>query len=237
MPYIITSLCTNDGACVEVCPVACIHTKPGAPQFYIDPEVCIDCEQCEIVCPVDAIFKDIDIPAEHVASIEVNAAFFRKNKAAVGPVPFDIAWEMIHSAQEYAQLVGIAVQRGGRRRSRRTHRRRENGQSRTASAELAFNKAYTAAALHVPTAELAQQARQPWLRSLMISHRGTDVARGRRAADPQRCHHRRRHRRRRREPPGARCALLPRRHGGVGKPGTSLNLIDIRPALSSHQSV
>ena len=63
MPYIITNLCTNDGACVEVCPVACIHTKPGAPQFYIDPEVCIDCEQCEIVCPVDAIFKDIDIPA------------------------------------------------------------------------------------------------------------------------------------------------------------------------------
>ena len=62
MPYIITSLCTNDGACVEVCPVACIHTKPGAPQFYVDPEVCIDCEQCEIVCPVDAIFKDVDIP-------------------------------------------------------------------------------------------------------------------------------------------------------------------------------
>jgi len=57
MPYIITSLCTNDGACVEVCPVACIHTTPGAAQFYIDPEVCIDCEQCEIVCPVDAIFS------------------------------------------------------------------------------------------------------------------------------------------------------------------------------------
>src|SRR6266498_2276270 len=109
MPYIITSLCTNDGACVEVCPVACIHTTPGAPQFYIDPEVCIDCEQCEIVCPVDAIFKDVDIPAEHEASIEVNAAFFRKNKAAVGPVPFDTAWEMIHSAHEYAQMVGIAV--------------------------------------------------------------------------------------------------------------------------------
>ena len=92
MPYIITSLCTNDGACVDVCPVACIHTKPGAPQFYIDPEVCIDCEQCEIVCPVDAIFKDVDIPAEHEASIEVNASFFRKNKAAVGPVSVETAW-------------------------------------------------------------------------------------------------------------------------------------------------
>ncbi|MGH7854918.1 MAG: GlcG/HbpS family heme-binding protein, partial [Candidatus Binatia bacterium] len=40
------------------------------------------------------------------------------------------------------------------------------------STELAFNKAYTAAAFHVPTTELAQQATQPWLRSLVISHRG-----------------------------------------------------------------
>ena len=41
MPYVITNLCTNDGTCVDVCPVACIHTMPGAPQFYVDPEVCI----------------------------------------------------------------------------------------------------------------------------------------------------------------------------------------------------
>jgi len=172
LPYVITSLCTNDGACVEVCPVACIHTTPGAPQFYIDPEVCIDCEQCEIVCPVDAIFKDIDIPAEHGASIEVNAAFFRKNKAAVGPVSFDKAWEMISAAHDYAQIMGMAVtaavvdEAGGPIAVGRMN----GAEARTA--ELAFNKAYTAAALHVPTAELVPQARQPWLRSLVISHRG-----------------------------------------------------------------
>jgi uncharacterized protein GlcG (DUF336 family) len=40
------------------------------------------------------------------------------------------------------------------------------------SAELAFNKAYTAAAFHVPTTELVPQAREPWLRSLSVSHRG-----------------------------------------------------------------
>jgi uncharacterized protein GlcG (DUF336 family) len=40
------------------------------------------------------------------------------------------------------------------------------------SVELAFNKAYTAAAFHMATAELAPQAREPWMRSLMISHRG-----------------------------------------------------------------
>jgi len=69
MSYIITNLCTNDGACVEVCPVACIHTTPGAPQFYIDPEVCIDCEQCEIVCPVDAIFNAIKQLVPHAAKL------------------------------------------------------------------------------------------------------------------------------------------------------------------------
>lgn len=172
MPYVITSLCTNDGACVEVCPVACIHTTPGAAQFYIDPEVCIDCEQCEIVCPVDAIFKDVDIPAEHAASIEVNAAFFRKNKAAVGPVAFDTAWEMIQSAHEYAQMVGQAVsavvvdEAGVLIAAGRMDR------AEPRSIELAFNKAYTAAAFHMATTELAAQAREPWMRSLMISHRG-----------------------------------------------------------------
>ncbi len=172
MPYVITSLCTNDGACVEVCPVACIHTTPGAPQFYIDPDVCIDCEQCEIVCPVDAIFKDVDIPAEHAASIEVNAGFFRRHKAVRGPVPVRSAWEMVHRAHAYAEANGLKVaavvvdEAGcpivvGRM----------DGADPNA-AELAFNKAYTAAAFQVATAELVPQARQPWLWSLAISHRG-----------------------------------------------------------------
>jgi uncharacterized protein GlcG (DUF336 family)/NAD-dependent dihydropyrimidine dehydrogenase PreA subunit len=172
MPYIITSLCTNDGACVEVCPVACIHTTPGAAQFYIDPEVCIDCEQCEIVCPVDAIFKDVDIPAEHAPSIEVNAAFFRKNKAAVGPVAFDTAWEMIHSAHEYAQMVGLAVSAVVVDEAGVPIAVGRMDKAESRSVELAFNKAYTAAALHMATTELAAQAREPWMRSLMISHRG-----------------------------------------------------------------
>jgi ferredoxin--NADP+ reductase len=172
MPYIITGLCTNDGACVDVCPVACIHTKPGAPQFYIDPEVCIDCEQCEIVCPVDAIFKDVDIPAEHVASIEVNAAFFRKNKAAVGPVPFDTAWEMIHSAQEYAQMVGIAISAVVVDEAGTPIAVGKMDKAEPRSVELAHSKACTSAAFHMATADLVPQARQPLLRSLMISHHG-----------------------------------------------------------------
>jgi ferredoxin--NADP+ reductase len=172
MPFVITSLCTNDGACVEVCPVACIHTTPGAPQFYIDPEVCIDCEQCEIVCPVDAIFRDYEVPAEHEAAIEVNAAFFRKNKAAVGPIPLDKAWEMVHAAHAYARRGGFAVTAAvvDEAGSPIVVGRMDGADPNTA--ELAFNKAYTAAAFHVATAELAPQGRRPWIRSLVISHRG-----------------------------------------------------------------
>ena len=172
MPYVITDLCTNDGACVEVCPVACIHTKPGAPQFYIDPEVCIDCEQCEIVCPVDAIFKDIDIPAKYTDFIEVNAAFFRQNKAAVGSVPFDTAWAMIQSSHEYAQMVGAAVTAVVVDEAGAPIAVGKMDKADSMSAELAFNKAHTAAAFHVATATLAAQARQPVMRSLAISHRG-----------------------------------------------------------------
>jgi ferredoxin len=172
MPYVITSLCTNDGACVDVCPVACIHTTPGAPQFYIDPEVCIDCEQCEIVCPVDAIFKDIDIPPEHASYIEINAAFFRKNKAAVGPVSFETASAMVRAAHEYAELFGLAVSAAVVDEAGAPIALGRMSGADANSAELAFNKAYTAAAFHMATAELAAEAKKPWMRSLAVAHRG-----------------------------------------------------------------
>ena len=41
MTYVITEPCIGEknGACVDVCPAACIHTTPNAPQNYIDPEL------------------------------------------------------------------------------------------------------------------------------------------------------------------------------------------------------
>ena len=55
--YVIAEPCIGEknGACVDVCPAGCIHTTPDAPQNYIDPAVCIECEQCVLVCPVDAL--------------------------------------------------------------------------------------------------------------------------------------------------------------------------------------
>ena len=56
MAYIICEPCVDvmDTACVDVCPVDCIHTTEGEKQLYIDPDVCIDCAACVDVCPVEA---------------------------------------------------------------------------------------------------------------------------------------------------------------------------------------
>jgi NAD-dependent dihydropyrimidine dehydrogenase PreA subunit len=65
-----------DTACVDVCPVDCIHTTDGENQLYINPDECIDCAACEPVCPVDAISMESDVPAEWQPFIELNSKFF-----------------------------------------------------------------------------------------------------------------------------------------------------------------
>ena len=64
MTYIIAEPCVGvkDTACVEVCPVDCIHGKDEDQQLYINPEECIDCGACEPACPVQAIFPEEEVP-------------------------------------------------------------------------------------------------------------------------------------------------------------------------------
>lgn len=78
MAYIITSPCVDikDAACVEVCPVDCIHTTDDAPQYYINPDECIDCGACGPVCPVEAIFPEEDVPDGEEEYIAKNAEHF-----------------------------------------------------------------------------------------------------------------------------------------------------------------
>ncbi|MGE5594898.1 MAG: ferredoxin family protein [Hyphomicrobiales bacterium] len=79
MPYVITEPCigTKDASCVEVCPVDCIHTTDDAPQYYINPDQCIDCAACELACPVTAIFHESDVPEQWTGYVQVNADWFR----------------------------------------------------------------------------------------------------------------------------------------------------------------
>jgi|SoiMethySBSTD1v2_1073268.scaffolds.fasta_scaffold652020_2 ferredoxin len=151
MPYVITELCIKDGACSEVCPVACIHSTPDAKQFYIDPDICIECEQCVVVCPVDAVFLDIDLPPQYEAAEEENADFFREHKEPVHQITYASALEMIHAAEAYAQRMGhkvsVAIVDGlgapvaiSRMDGAASH-----------SSELALNKAYTATVYNIAT--------------------------------------------------------------------------------------
>ncbi len=86
MTYIIAEPCvdTCDTACVEVCPVDCIHPDegwekgddPNGHMLYIDPEECIDCGACEPECPVEAIFEEDAVPDEWNKYIKINYEFF-----------------------------------------------------------------------------------------------------------------------------------------------------------------
>jgi NAD-dependent dihydropyrimidine dehydrogenase PreA subunit len=68
MPFVITDPCidTKDTACVDVCPVDCIHPRKDEPEFaaapmlFIHPDECIDCGACVPACPVAAIYDSID---------------------------------------------------------------------------------------------------------------------------------------------------------------------------------
>jgi len=80
MSFIIGKKCvsTCDTACVDVCPVDCIHGpididgaggeveklreegKLEGLQLFINPDECIDCGACVPACPPDAIYESED---------------------------------------------------------------------------------------------------------------------------------------------------------------------------------
>ena len=80
MPYVIAEPCVGvkDHACVDVCPMDCIHGKEDSPQLYINPEECNDCGACEVVCPVAAIFCDVDLPSQWKHYQQINAKFYEE---------------------------------------------------------------------------------------------------------------------------------------------------------------
>ena len=92
MPFIITDPCieTKDTACVDVCPVDCIHPRKDEPEFaqmtmlYIHPEECIDCGACVPACPVSAIYESHDAtPDSQKDLIAANDVFRSCDTAAV----------------------------------------------------------------------------------------------------------------------------------------------------------
>jgi ferredoxin len=84
MAYIICEPCigTKDTACVDVCPVDCIHPRKDEPEFataemlYIHPDECIDCGACVPACPVEAIFSLDETPNKWQSFIRTNAQYY-----------------------------------------------------------------------------------------------------------------------------------------------------------------
>ena len=85
MTFVITQGSCNDAVCVSVCPVQCIRPRQGDPEFttteqlYIDPRTCIDCGACYDVCPVEAIYRDYELPAHLSGYMQINEDYFTEN--------------------------------------------------------------------------------------------------------------------------------------------------------------
>lgn len=98
MAYYITETCIDvkDKACVEVCPVDCIHPidGEGEPMLYIDPDECIDCGACEPECPVEAIFAEEDMPEDQGRFVDINTKYFELRDNGEGWTQ----WKQEHSA-------------------------------------------------------------------------------------------------------------------------------------------
>jgi ferredoxin len=112
MPFVITDPCigTKDTACVDVCPVDCIHPRKDEAEFattsmlYIHPEECIDCGACVPACPVAAIYDSTDsTPASQKSLVEANAIYRAGDVDAVARA------EMIVKAHEAAHPDLMAV--------------------------------------------------------------------------------------------------------------------------------
>jgi ferredoxin len=76
MTYVITDACVDvkDQKCVKECPVDCIYLAERA--AYIQPDECIDCGACALVCPVKAIFYQDELKPDQFRSLARQAEVF-----------------------------------------------------------------------------------------------------------------------------------------------------------------
>lgn len=76
MTYVIGSGCVDvmDKSCVAECPVDCIYE--GDRVLYINPVECVDCGACKLICHVEAIYHEDELPEDQVQFAADNAAFF-----------------------------------------------------------------------------------------------------------------------------------------------------------------
>lgn len=73
MAHVVTEACfgCKHTECVTECPTDAF--REGENMLFIDPDACIDCYQCQSLCPEEAIFADEDVPEQLQPYIALNA--------------------------------------------------------------------------------------------------------------------------------------------------------------------
>jgi NAD-dependent dihydropyrimidine dehydrogenase PreA subunit len=113
MAFVITDPCigTKDAACVDVCPVDCIHPRKDEAEFatttmlYIHPDECIDCGACVPACPVAAIYDSPEsTPASQKGLIEANSVYRAGDSGAVAQAEAIVKAHM----SAHGDLMGVA---------------------------------------------------------------------------------------------------------------------------------
>jgi ferredoxin len=86
MAYVISEPCigSKDTACVDVCPVDCIHPRKDEPEFVaatmlnIHPDESIDGGAGVPACPVEAIYALDEVPEKWRDYIDNNTTYFKQ---------------------------------------------------------------------------------------------------------------------------------------------------------------
>ena len=111
MTWVVTERCVGCRYtdCVGVCPVDCFYTIDQPYQMVvIDPATCIDCSLCETTCPVNAIYRDEEVPEPYQVWIERNEKLFKSGtliKKKQDPLPTAITLEEIQTREKEFGLV------------------------------------------------------------------------------------------------------------------------------------
>ncbi|MCP9494846.1 MAG: ferredoxin family protein [Pyrinomonadaceae bacterium MAG19_C2-C3] len=87
MTYVVTEACVDCKYtdCAAVCPVEAFHAAPD--RLLINPDTCIDCDACVSECPVEAIFRDVNVSEEQQEWIAINAAEAAKHPVISQKIP------------------------------------------------------------------------------------------------------------------------------------------------------
>ena len=104
MTYVVTDNCIQCKYtdCVDVCPVDCFYE--GANFLVINPDECIDCDDCLEACPAGAIFNEDDLPEDKKHFLEINeelSQIWLQITDQKDPLPDATKWDGVECKLKY----------------------------------------------------------------------------------------------------------------------------------------